>query len=207
MKANLPTTLLLVSAMSSVSFAQFSNSNTSTYKPEVAAQGVKVSLLLPVLTAKSKFTGSYEENGITVKDSEKSSSNDFSTVGFALGYANLPVQSLGFVGQVAYVAVNPDESDVNLDMLRFEGNVGYAINQMFYLKGGLNLPTILTKELKGLDEEIGFQAGLGIQFNENLGLEFNYSMMNFETQDNTGDYSFRSELELSGLEIGLTGTF
>lgn len=207
MKTNFISTLFLVAAMSSVSFAQFSNSNTSTYKPESAAKGVKVSLLLPVLTAKSKFTETFEENGITVTDSEKSSSNDFSAVGFALGYTNLPVQSLGFVGQLAYVSVNPDDSEINLDMLRFEGNVGFAFNQMFYLKGGVNLPTILTKELKGLDEEIGFQAGLGIQINENLGLEFNYSVMNFETQDSDDNSSFKSELELSGLEIGLTGTF
>jgi hypothetical protein len=193
--------------MSSVSFAQFSNSNTSTYKPESAAKGVKVSLLLPVLTAKSKFTETYEENGVTITDGEKSSSNDFSAVGFGLGYTNLPVQGLGFVGQLAYVSINPDDSEINLDMLRFEGNVGFAFNQMFYLKGGVNLPTILTKELKGLDEEIGFQAGIGIQFNENLGLEFNYSVMNFETQDSDDISSFKSELELSGLEIGLTGTF
>lgn len=207
MKTNLFTTLLLATAMSSVSFAQFSNSNTSTYKPEVAAQGVKVSLLLPVLTAKSKYSDTYEENGVMIKDSGKTSDDNFSTVGLALGYSNLPVQSLGFVGQLAYVSINPDESSLNLDLIRVEGNLGYAINQMFYLKGGLNLPSIMTKEFKELDEQIGYQAGLGIQFTKNLGVELNYSVMNFEIQDEDDFSSFKSELEFSGLEIGLTGTF
>lgn len=207
MKTNLFATLLLVTSMSSVSFAQFSNSNTSTYKPEVAAQGVKVSLLLPVLTAKSKYSDTYEENGVTVKDTGKSSDDNFSTLGFALGYSNLPVQSLGFVGQLAYVSINPDEASLNLDMIRVEGNLGYAINQTVYLKAGVNLPSILTKEFKQLDEQIGFQAGLGLQFTQNLGIELNYSVMNFEIQNNDTFSSFKSELEFSGLEIGLTGTF
>ena len=208
MKANLLTAVLLLSSISSVSFAQFENSNTSTYKPRVAAQGVKVSLLLPVLTAKSKFSSTFEDsNGITVKDSDTSSSDDFSTLGFALGYSNLPVQSVGFVGQFAFLRINPDDSTNNIEMLRLEVNAAFAMNEMLYLKGGINLPRIVTKEIKDIDGEIGFQAGLGFQFTQNIGLDLSYSVMSFESAGSGEISSYKSETEFSGLEIGLTGTF
>ena len=204
MKSNFIVSMVIAIALSSVSFAQFSNSNTSTYKPETAAEGLKLSLLLPMLTAKTKISAN---NPITGESISASDSEGIDTIGIGIGYANVPVNSVGFVGQVSFLTIDGDEGSENTDTLRFDANAAYSVHEMAYVKGGVNFATFTSDNAKDFDGSFGLQLGVGVQFTKNVGLDLTYTAMNFKFAENIDGVEAKAEIELSGLEVGLTATF
>lgn len=79
-----------------------------------------------------------------------------------------------------------------------------AFNQYFNAKAGLNFSKISgTEILDKMSPSFGVQAGVGVQFTKNVGLDLNYLHM---TQTGNIDGSMVAMKE-SGVEVGLNGTF
>ena len=204
MKTHFLTSLLIATAISSVSFAQFDNSNTSTYKPESTADGIKLSLLLPVLTAKFDAKITETSSGISFSGSD---SEGVDSLGLALGVASIPVQAIGFLGQVSFITIDGTDGAKNTDLLRLDANAAYGLNENVFLKGGLNYANFTSSNAKDYDGGIGFQLGVGVQLTQNVGLDLTYSQMNFEAALAEDGLEGDIDLELSGLELGLSATF
>jgi hypothetical protein len=204
MKSNFFVSLAIVTAMSSVSFAQFSNSNTSTYKPEETVSGVKVSLLLPILTAKFDATITESSSGVSASGSD---SESVDSLGFALGVASIPVQAIGFLGQVSFITIDGTDGAKNTDLMRLDANAAYGLNENVFLKGGLNYATFTSSDAKDFDGGLGLQLGVGVQLTQNVGLDLTYSRMNFEASASEGGLEADIDLQLSGLELGVSATF
>lgn len=197
--------ILLAATLVASSFAQAatSNSSVSTQAPkniwasETASQGLRVTVMKPWYDAEIKASG-YGESL-----SSKGKVNKGYSLG--LGYANLPIQQLGWTGNVFYIHFPKEgEGDGTSGMMRLDGNLAYAINEIVSIKGGINLSKLVSGT--GSDKfspSIGFQAGLGTQFTSNLGLDLNYVQMN-QTASIEG---ISVDLKLSGFELALHGTF
>lgn len=198
MKSILLTTVLLTS-----SFAQAatSNSSVSTKAPkniwanETSSNGMRLTVMKPWYDAEAKLSG--------YSRSVKGKLNKSYSLG--LGYANLPVQQLGWVMNAFYIHF-PKEGTDSMDhgMARLDGSLAYAFTEVLNVKGGLNLSKLVAGS--GADKyspAVGFQAGVGVQFTSNLGLDLNYVQMN-QTASVEG---LSVDLKLSGFELALHGTF
>lgn len=193
---------LAVAFVASSSFAQ----NTSTAKmpqdDSISSKGFRISLVRPNLDAKMKVK--YES--FSFDGSQKIDS----TMGLAVGYASLPIQELGWTTNLALMEAK-NESSANL--ARVDGNLGYAFNKYVNLKGGLNVAKFTSGSgVKELNAGFGFQASVGVQLTKNFGLDVGYTEMN--TAGKTPITSNGQEigkadydLKMSGLEVGINGTF
>lgn len=197
--------ILLAATIVASSFAQAATSNTvSTQAPkniwanETSSQGVRVAITKPMVDFKLKASG---ESSDSFKMNE--------AIGVSIGYASLPVQQLGWTVDGAYLSnlkmKDPDSSSsVTWSAARLSGNLGYAFTEMLNVKGGINL----TKMVSGTSADkfspsLGFQAGLGVQFTPNFGLDVNYLQMN-QTLSILGT---SVDAVMTGYELALHGTF
>jgi len=186
-------TFLATALVASMSFAQ----STSTAKmptQDSGTKGFRVSLLKPVLDAeiKADFAGQ--------SASDKEGLDE--VMGFALGYANLPVQRFGWTANVAYLEVKNDGTTGGI--YRVDGNAAYAFSSLVNVKGGLNVCK-LTDTSSSIDFQpaIGLQANVGFQITKNFGLDLGYTQMNQTASENDVDVKFK----MSGFEVGVNGTF
>ena len=199
---------ILLSAMIAVgSFAQAAtdSSSVSTQAPkniwaqESSSQGVRVSVMKPIVDFQLKKDG---------RSSEKYKMPQ--ALGFSVGYASLPVQQLGWTVDAAYLTnlkmtdKTDSSSSVTWNAARVSGNLGYAFTDMLNAKGGINLTKMVSGELSSsFTPSLGFQAGVGVQFTPNLGLDVNYVYMN-QTLSIIGT---TVDAVMSGAEVALHGTF
>lgn len=183
---------LATALVASMSFAQ----NTSTAQmpaQESSSKGFRVSIVKPMLEAEIKASG----YGASVSNSEKLDE----ALGVAVGYANLPVQALGWTANLTHMDIKNDGT--NGSMLRVDGNAAYAFTNYVNVKGGLNLSKLTSSSDIEFTPAIGFQASVGYQVTKNFGLDLGYTQMNQKAEEQGVDVTFK----VSGLEIGLNGTF
>lgn len=192
--------LLAMIAASQMALAQSSTSSTTSVNnyDDMSAQGVRVGLVRPTLD----FRATAEAFG--QKRTEKAEIGD--TTGISIGYASLPVQQLGWLADIAFLRLKDGGTE---NMTRISGNLAYAYTTNVHVKGGLNISNF-TDGRVGSDEfgfeteaGIGAQFGLGFQINKNFGIDVGYTLMRQTTNVSFVDV----ELEESGLEIGINGTF
>jgi hypothetical protein len=179
--------------VASMSFAQSTSTANMPIPESDSVHGFRVSLLRPVLEVeiKAKFASG--------SDSSKGKIDD--SLGFALGYASLPVQSLGWTANLAYLSLKNDGEEA--PMLRADANVAYAFTSLVNVKGGLNLSQFTKEESNDFKPAIGLQANVGFQVTKNFGIDLGYTQMN-QTADVSGA---TIELKESGFEVGVNGTF
>jgi hypothetical protein len=193
------TTVIAILCLSSAAFAQQSVTSVANTASEISsgvARGVRVALLKPSLEA--KIEASFQ--GFSASDEDRIDN----TTGISVGYAQIPTNNLGFIADLAYLEL---KDGGKAKMMRASGNATYGINNMTYVKGGLNVSN-LDAEGEKFDAGIGFQAGVGLQVNRNIGFELNYTRMNQESSQNiSGLGSIDVDIQESGLELALTGTF
>ena len=197
--------LLLAATIVASSFAQAATSNTvSTQAPkniwanETSSEGFRVAVTKPMVDFKLKAGGA-SSAGYKMNEA----------VGVSLGYANLPVEQLGWTADVAYInglkLKDTDSSDsVTWNAARISGNLGYAFTEMFNVKGGVNLTKMVSgPSSSSFSPSVGFQLGAGVQFTNNFGLDLNYLQMN-QTFSVSG---LSIDAVMTGYEIALHGTF
>jgi hypothetical protein len=179
--------------VASMSFAQSTSTATMPNQDADSVRGFRVSVVKPVLEVELKVNAGSGSN------SNKENLED--SLGFALGYASLPVQSLGWTANLAYLSLKAEGSEV--PMLRADVNVGYAFTSLVNVKGGLNLSKFTKDDYNDFKTAIGLQANVGFQITRNFGLDLGYTQMNQTAEFDAGTV----DLKLSGFEVGLNGTF
>jgi hypothetical protein len=183
---------LATALVASMSFAQ----NTSTAQmptQENSSKGFRVSIVKPMLEAELKVSG----GGQSASDSAKLDD----ALGFAVGYANLPVQALGWTANLTHLEIKSDGASAT--MLRLDGNAAYAFTNFVNVKGGLNLSKFTSNASDELKPAIGLQASVGFQATKNFGIDVGYTQMNQKAESQGVDLN----VKVSGIEIGLNGTF
>lgn len=194
--------LLAIALFTSASYGQNTTTAEIPSKVDTSSSGFRISLTKPVLDAKVKF----KFQGFNIDDNIKMDS----TNGFAIGYANLPIEELGWTTNLGFMETKKDSS---ANIIRVDGNLAYTFSEYINLKGGLNIAKFTSGAgVKELNEGVGLQTSIGLQITKNVGIDIGYTQMNMAgktpvtsngVEVGKGDY----EIKLSGLEIGLNGTF
>jgi hypothetical protein len=189
--------------LSQISFGQMS-SNTSqpqAIKKAVAANGFRVSLTKSDLSMKEK--GSTETFRLE------------NTAGLSLGYVYLPVGSIGFTSNFSANEVS-DPAGISKTLLRVDGNIAFAFNEIVNLKAGLNTINIKLSGDYRNSYQLGSQAGIGFQLSRDLGVDVNFYEMIYkgiETERIRGFYGENIEVnterkgKISGAELAVHATF
>ena len=195
-------TVLSLFLLCSSAFAQ----NTSTIEvfkgDAISSKGIRISLLKP----SSDYRGTAKYQNFSI---DGSGSFD-SALGLGIGYANIPIQELGWTTNLALIEVKKDTS---AKIIRADGNLGTAVNSFVNLKAGLNIMKLTSgTNVEELDPGLGFQASVGLQINKNFGLDLGYTEMNTSGKvpiTSNGKEIGQADLtyKLSGVEISINGTF
>ncbi len=204
-------TMLTVTAVAVSAFAQApttseETTSVSTHFPgPTSAKGFRIALVKPFLDwdveqttdiVKIKYDGEFEKE-----------------MGISLGFAYLPIRSVGFTVNASYLSFNAEGDSDKIHMLRADGNVGYAFNEVVSLKGGFNVSDITNSELDEYKPSVGLQFGTGIQINKNFGFDISYVAMrqsnrSFTDYNNAGKFNDPTvNLIVSGIEVALHATF
>ncbi len=155
---------------------------------------VRIGVLAPLLDASFKVSNEGQ--------SKTSSESIQDSLGISAGYANLPLQELGWTANGSYMRIA--NGGPSFGLARVDGNLAYAFSEVMNVKGGLNLSKFISGgDLPKLDASLGVQLCLGFQMTKSFGLDIGYTQMN-----QSGKFDdFNLELKESGLELGLYGTF
>lgn len=204
-------TLLAVTAVAVSAFAQSQTSqeetsSVSTHFPgPTSAKGFRIALVKPFLD----WDAEAKADGFTFK-----SDGEFEKeVGLSVGFAYLPIRSIGFTVNASYLTFNDKDDSDKIHMIRADGNVGYAFNEIMSIKGGLNISDFTDSEVDQLKPSIGLQFGTGIQLSKNFGFDISYVVMR-QTNRSFTDYNDKGTINdptvsifEKGLEVALHATF
>ncbi len=170
---------------------------------KVASQGIRLGFFKSFLEMELAGPG----------DSVKGTLDD--TMGLSVGYANLPVQDVGFSSELSYLFVKEDSSSA--DLIRLDANIAYAFNSNVYLKAGPNISKFVRGGIiEDLNPSLGFQVGVGGQLSKNIGGEIKFVKMaqsgkiHFDGLNNDQFGAIDSvnvNTDQSGVELGLNATF
>lgn len=204
-------TILAVTALAVSAFAQSQTTpeettSVSTHFPGPAsAKGFRIALVKPFLD----WDAEAKADGFTFK-----SDGEFEKeVGLSVGFAYLPIRSVGFTVNASYLSFNAEDESDKIHLLRADGNVGYAFNEIFSLKGGFNVSDFTNSELNDYKPSFGLQFGTGIQINKNFGFDISYVIMSqsnrsFTDSKNKGTINDPTvNIFEKGLEVALHATF
>jgi len=194
--------LALSTAALSSALAQTPVSTTpkTTLQEAAPTRSFRVGLVRPILDAKVEASSKYGSSNDTTPLS--------STTGLSVGYASLPVRSLGWTTSAAFMEIV--ENSASAQLVRADGNLAYAFNPVVSLKGGLNVSKFTkTEQLAKLDPNVGAQAALGLQLGRHFAVDVGYTVMrqSGNISFNDGADNLKVDYQLQGLEIGLNGTF
>ena len=194
---------LVIAILASTSFAQNKSTTQMQQDEGISSKGLRVSIVRPNLDGKAKAN----YNGLSLDVSEKIDE----TLGIAIGYANLPVEEMGWTTNAAIMESKNNGTSANI--ARIDGSLAYAFNKYVNLKGGLNIIKFTSgKGVKDLNPGLGFQASAGLQITRNFGLDLGYVEMNASgkapiTYNGQEIGKADSDIKLTGFEIALNGTF
>jgi opacity protein-like surface antigen len=184
------TVLVAMALAASTSFAQMTSETKGSSAWGTGRTGVRVSLLKPILDGTATVAGTSGTNKLD------------DSFGLAVGWANMPVQTIGWTSNLAYMTSKT--VGTTIDMLRLDGNAAWAFTEMFNVKGGINVSKITTgPNASSYNPGIGFQAGVGAQVWENIGVDLAYTQMNQKGSASGVDIEFKEQ----GAEIGVNATF
>jgi hypothetical protein len=203
-------TLLVLSAVfafsalaqtSSVEIPQAASTSTAQI-PEteaartISAKGIRAGLWVPSLSTKI--------------GNERSRRMD-RTVGVTIGYANLPVRSLGWTVNAGLFemtdymrGVNSMATEDSAAFAKLDLSLAYAINSYFNVKAGANVSGFTQQDGRDVFEpDLGYQAGLGVQLTRHIGIEAGVLTMSQNGIEERQAQDFKAE----GYDFGITGTF
>jgi len=155
----------------------------------IASKGFRVEFIKSFLDGKLKVSDGTFSDSVSGKIE-----HDF---GLGFGYANIGVNTPGFITRLIFTQYNNESNSIRID-----GSGTYGVSENIYFLGGLNLHKF-TKGADKLDIGFGFQFGVGFQVNEHFGLGLSYVTLNNRGNMNGADLDF----EAKGLELNLHGTF
>ena len=174
--------------LASTCLAQEQMESRTQATENVSAKGVRISIIKPELKA-----------DVTLRDDLGSRSGNASidsSLGFAIGYGNLPIRQVGHTMNFSYITF----SEASSKLLRIDGNVAYAFDEKMNVKGGLNISKL---DVSPFNAGVGGQVSFGVQFTRNVGLDVGYTVMN----QSASSGSASADIKFSGIELALVGTF
>ena len=168
----------------------------------ISSQGFSVSYVRPSLEYNANLTGNNFSKAMSGKLDQ--------TNGLSFGYVSLPIQSLGWTANTTLLEIKNNEISVQVG--RADGNLAYAFNKYINVKGGFNLSQFIKSETaEKYNAGFGFQAGLGFQMTKNVGLDVGFTEIHqsgkISVNNGISSKDYDIDYKLSGLELGLTGTF
>ncbi|MFS4460825.1 outer membrane beta-barrel protein [Bdellovibrio sp. HCB2-146] len=185
---------IAVALMSSTALAQSQTSTMPMPRSYISAEGIRVGLVKPMLDMELKMSVGGESSTGKAKVDDG--------IGVAVGYAYLPIQDLGWSASFVHSAGKIES--LNIGISRIEGNLGLAFNEYCNIKGGINLSKLSGEEVfNKMGPGFGLQAGVGVQFTKNIGLDLNYLYLN--QIGNIDGVNLMSKQ--TGFEVGVNGTF
>jgi hypothetical protein len=141
--------------------------------------------------------------------SDSSSPDVNYTNGLKVGYAYLPVGTLGYIADFDYLEVNIEGRSTNI--VRLDGNAAFAFTPMINLHMGINYARNVGKGASLWDPGYGAQFGVGFQFARNLGFELNYSESKMSAEQPLPEFGKNSfatlDVKIRGFDMNLIGTF
>jgi hypothetical protein len=197
-----------------------STMSTNQYAPlnmkSFSAKGFRLALLKPSFT-----TGEMSASGTNVRTGEVTDlatfhAGEYGLAGMSLGYVYLPVNAVGWSGSFVYATKS--ESGDRLNVMKLDGNIGFALNKYVSIKAGPNVVYLNGNGSEGLSRQyrpsLGWQISTGIQFNRNIGLDlswlnmgFDYTVEAFRQGSGEKTYDFTYVGSMSGPELALHWTF
>lgn len=157
------------------SLTVFSQESTTLITPDqtkpMLSNGVHLSLLKPFFDLTEK---------LQIKEATGTASIDYeSSGGIGAGYNFLPAGDFGFTTHLAFYEAKMKKSKDSLNFAKAAVNIAYSADKIVALLVGLNtMKFINNRNLEALNLEVGWQAGLNFQFNENFSVSFfNYKMV------------------------------
>ena len=180
------------------------NEYTSSTGSGDIAQGFSISLVKDFMDAKINVSGTQASEA----------ENADHKYGIAFGSSHIANQQLGGMGRLIYTAYDGGEGE-DVKLLRLDGNATYGMSSTVYLYGGLNISRVTNISsddpyLKiDINPGVGFQLGVGAQFNKNMGVQIGFARLNNKVEISAPDFGLSADAELiiEGLEVALVGTF
>lgn len=193
---------LAFSAPSSAVSTSRSSMKYEAPKSGSTTEGLRVSIFKPNYDMKISVTAvnnlGNQFSGSTTMDLDGGN-------GLFVGYAYLPVRSVGYIAGLNYIEIVSNDTSANT--VRADINGTYAFNSNFYAKAGLNTTRWVSKGASRIDGSIGKQIGLGMQVTKNIGLDITYSEARVSQASKDAFMKSDMTADLVGTEFGITGTF
>lgn len=178
-----------------------------------SVNGFTVGAFVSSLDVKGK-SKSIDSNGVSSENSGSSHLSD--TTGLRMGYTFRPAEGFGFQTLINYYNVNSNGS--NGLMYSVDANLIYAINELFHIKGGLNMFSLIDKpsEITGDSTYksthnigIGGQIGIGFMLGRSFEIEINYTQLNTTVKAKSDKYNYEidSIIQLYGPALALNYIF
>ena len=120
-------------------------------------------------------------------------------VSASVGYINIPVRFFGFIGDLTYT----DYEGYLDDAIRLSGSVAFGLSKNLYAYLGGNLNYFAGSSGADYDNDLGNQFGIGIQFNEMIGI----NLARVTTVNSLDDEFLNLDLRSESTELGMTLTF
>lgn len=187
-----------------LSTSAFAQNTSTTQLPDdgISSKGIRVSIVKPNLdvSVKANYSGNSFSGSREIDE----------TLGAAIGYASLPVAQLGYTANLAIMEAKTTSS---ANLVRIDGNIGYAFNNFVNLKGGLNVMKFTSGNgFEDFNAGLGFQASLGVQITKNFGIDIGTTEMNTSgksavTSNGVEIGKADTDVKLKGFEVGLNATF
>ena len=175
--------------------------STQAPEPTFSAKGIRVSLIKSFLDLDMEA----KAGGVTKKGEGEVEGE----MGLSVGYAFLPIQKIGFIGDLAVISVHGDgDSTDRTEVVRFAGSAAYAFNSNVHIFGGANYSTVTEDEDDIVSPSVGLQLGVGVQATKNLGVNAGYILMRQDVDYiNTSLQRVDGTISWSGPELAIHGTF
>ncbi|MCB0392169.1 MAG: hypothetical protein KDD58_12835 [Bdellovibrionales bacterium] len=161
----------------------------------ISSNGFRIEISKPTL-----------EQQVAITDKELGFQDNFiegntTALGASVGYTRVNIKDLGLSAKINFTHYR-----TNLQSIKGILNATYGFNEHIYAFAGGN-GNKFTREFHELNFGAGYQAGIGLQLNENFGIELSKFQLNNEgtirKEDSIKDVSY----QIDGVELSLHATF
>jgi hypothetical protein len=191
--------------------------------PAAASSEIHKGFRVSIGTSNPDFRMDYEMT-TDLPGYEKLSDDNVTNVAgtnISIGYQKIAPKAWGYSALVN--RTNVSNSGGTIQYVGLEGNATYGITEKAYTTFGLNLGKFSNDNEPESDSEneyikmedfntaVGVQAAIGYQIMKNLSAELKYITKTSTYEDSITTSSYKAdrrlEITLSGIELGITGTF
>ncbi len=185
-----------------------SSTASSSASRAPATKGFRISVIRPELNASGSFVIAGDTLNAQIIDGKIEDA-----LGLAIGYAYLPIMSIGWTSNLALIQMK--SGGEKSDLGRADVGLAFALTSTFNFKAGVHAAKFTSGEImKQLDVGTGAQASFGIQINPFVAIDLGYTSTDIKgrpliSQNSATDQPVFGQYQLrtSGFEAALAATF